>query len=89
MDRTEGVRVTPLESLFQYVDATELGDPLVVHRNEDGGLVCENDPHRFAATPEVLVSAPGVRVEVTIADRVYVVDGVTRNGDLVLRKLSE
>lgn len=88
-DRPEGTRddTTPMIPLFDYVDEWELDDALVMHRKEDGSLEFENDPGRFAAAPEALVADRHITTVVTIANRTYLVDGCTRDGNLVLRRV--
>lgn len=82
-----------LELLFKYAEPPrvqlsdpELGEPLHVVAIA-GGIVRMNDPEIFAATPEILATSPFIRVEVEILDRHYIVVGLTRNGDMVLKRV--
>lgn len=73
-----------IESLFEYTPTPH--GPSLEFVTVAGGVKRTNDPEVFAATLEALV-APFVRVEVEILDRRYILTGVTRNGDMVLRRV--
>ena len=83
------LHVEGVEGVFNYSDTPD-GDCLRVTEGL-GGVVFENDPDVFAVTPEVIVSSKWVSAVLDFdgvnETRRYLVVGVTRHGDLVVKKL--